>query len=328
MKYLPFVLMTIFFASCSGEKSVEGSWIYCYGLDELGNFDFKPISAAIFDFKNDTLNEYILGNQDYGTANQHHTYEIIRDDKIYWLGDKYVLDLDYVNGDSLILKSSDSSKKTSIICKRLPYNPIQQEWNPINQAYRFKSVNSESIIWDFVNDSTLIELNQKSSNFSVSKWKSTKLNGYPLMIFTNIDPIPVLIDSILTEKVFASYFESSINQFTFELQQRNEVSEEILGRWTFSKLEPIGSSTMVAPINKMSWINITQDYLEYGVNGLKFKDGWRASTTGAFIIRNSSPVRFNTVWKIDSIIKEKLVLELRDEINQRWRLIYIKENCM
>ncbi|WP_222981791.1 hypothetical protein [Flagellimonas meishanensis] len=324
MKYFPALIMMICFVACTSKKQIEGSWIYCYGLDESGNFEFEPISAAIFDFKNDSINEYILGNQDYGIANQHYTYNLIRDDKICKLGDRYILDLDSVNGDSLILKSRDSTKKTSIICKKLPYSSGQQVWNPMNKVYRFNSVNSESIIWDFVNDSALIELNQKSGNFAVRKWGSAKLNGYPLMIITHFDPIPILIDSIVDEKVFASYFESSINRFTFELEKPNEVSKEILGLWTFSKLEPIGSSTPAAPINKMSWINITRDSLEYEVYGLKFKAGWRASNTGKFITSNSSPIRFNTVWKVDSISKKKLVLELRDEINQRWRLIYNK----
>ena len=314
----------ICFVACTSEKSLEGSWIYCYGLDESGNFDFEPVSAAIFDFKNDTINEHILGNEDFGIANQHLTYNLIKDDKICRLGDRYILDLDSVNGDSIILKPIGSNKKTSIICKKLPYKSGQQEWYPANKVYRFNSVNSESIIWDFVNDSTLIELNEKSGNFATRKWESAKLNSYPLMIITHIDPIPILVDSIVDEKVFASYIESEINRFTFELETPIELSKEIIGQWTFSKIEPIGSSTPTAPLNKMSWINITRDSLEYEVYGLKFKDGWRASNTGKFITRNSSPIRFNTVWKVDSISKDKLVLELRDEINQKWRLIYIK----
>jgi hypothetical protein len=214
MKHFLTIAILLCIISCTQGKSIDGSWIYSYNLDGEGKISFSPISLAIFKFENDNMTEYIIGNEDYGIDNQENVYNIERTGDIFKLGEEYTLDMNTVKGDSLVLKSGDDSNDVSIICKRLPNNYGLKTWNPLNKIYRFKNWKSETIIMEFVSDSTFTE-QKENSKMEIRIWESTRLSNYSFFLFTYLEPTPILIDSVAMDRVYATYYGPKINKFVF-----------------------------------------------------------------------------------------------------------------
>lgn len=227
MKHLYVLFVVFILTACNQKKKVSGLWVYSYELYEDGRISFPSTPVNIFEFRKDTIIETVIGNKVNGIKNHQNVFDIKRNADSFIFGDEYILNLDSVKGDSLLLLKDDlivnsfntDDKKVlingSIVCKRLPANQKIVKWNPLNKTYRFKNWKSESITMEFISDSTFIEYDEHA-NAQLRKWESFHVKNYQILLFTYIDPTPIFIDSIIKDKVYATYFGPKVNKFVFE----------------------------------------------------------------------------------------------------------------
>jgi len=79
---------------------------------------------------------------------------------------------------------------------------------------------SEFITMEFISDSTFLEYDEHS-NPELRKWESFHVKNYQVLLFTYVDPTPIFIDSIIKDKVYATYFGPKVNKFVFEEIQKD-----------------------------------------------------------------------------------------------------------
>ena len=123
--------------------------------------------------------------------------------------------MDSVKGDSLVLTSANSDNDDKIICRRLPAESKPVKWNPLKKKYKFKNWESETVLMEFITDSTFLE-QQKGADITIRKWESKHLHNYPVFLFTYLDPTPILIDSVKADKVYATYYGRMPKNYVFE----------------------------------------------------------------------------------------------------------------
>ncbi|MEM9078708.1 MAG: hypothetical protein AAGC43_16830 [Bacteroidota bacterium] len=215
MKYFWFILTILFILSCKDKNSIQGSWIYSYELDGKGVVSFSPIPITIFDIGNESMAVFAIGNEEYEIDDYQKEYEIERIGENFKFGDQYLLDIDSVKGDSLVLKSTNPDIDNTIVCRRLPTQKELAKWDPLNKKYRFKNWESETVLMEFVTDSTFLEQKQGIDN-KIRKWESMRLNNYPILLFTYLEPTPILVDSVNADRVYATYYGRMANNYVFE----------------------------------------------------------------------------------------------------------------
>nr|WP_298793618.1 hypothetical protein [uncultured Allomuricauda sp.] len=215
MKYCWSIITILFILSCEEKKSIKGSWIYSYEMNEKGDVSFSPIPVTIYNIGNDSMTAFAIGNKDYEIDDYQKGYGIEKIGDTYKFGEQYLLDIDSVKADSLVFTSTNTDIDDMIVCRRLPTKNAPAKWDPLKKKYRFQNWKSETIVIDFVTDSTFNE-HKQDSDIKTRKWKSLSLNKYQIFLFTYLEPTPILIDSVTANKVYATYYGRMLNNYVFE----------------------------------------------------------------------------------------------------------------
>lgn len=295
--------------SCQPKSELEGNWVLAYTQFISEQDTFYSNKCRFLSVKGNRFKylEYIQPSYQIKTVKS--------SGKLVKNGDKLVfneyidhsLEFISIDSESLVFGNQEQIQ----VYKKLPLRYFAPEWNPIGKNYSFIG-NKGQAYFEFINDSLMLEYNEKTVGFEAKKWWLEKFEGYKFLVLNQTDePQPILIDSVENDFVFLSTYDTEINNYQLKEFLKNDITEKLVGSWVrlYEGLPPPFPESMIF---QFETFRVTADSVFAGDSINPIKEKWLQTARGEKILFPTSKSKRWRYWKIVELKEDTIALDMPD----------------
>ncbi|MCB0373720.1 MAG: hypothetical protein KDD31_11970 [Muricauda sp.] len=219
----------------------------------------------------------------------------------------HYLELISIDSESLVFGNQEQIQ----VYKKLPLTYFAPEWNPVSKNYSFIG-NKGQAYFEFINDSLMLEYNEKTVEFEAKKWWLEKFEGYKFLVLNQTDePQPILIDSVENDFVFLSTYDTEINNYQLREFPKKDITEKLEGNWVrlYEGLPPPFPESMIFQFETFT---VNTDSVFAGDITNPIKEKWLQTADGERILFPTTKSKRWRYWKIVELKEDTIALDMPD----------------